>query len=169
MNPSIELRIRTMQRALTEVVLPAIDPANALAQEQARLLLGHLHALAQQYRDAPRLEVVDAAHLARLARTLRASAAGGPHTRAARDALAALIDADDGADLGMAVEALLVASGVDGDADFRAETTRLTLDHAREAARRGRAWFLPMGFDGDPAGLPDRADILRLDNAQDTP
>ena len=37
MNPSIELRIKTMIRALTEVIIPAVDPNNSLAQEQARL------------------------------------------------------------------------------------------------------------------------------------
>ena len=45
MNPSIELRIKTMVRALTEIIIPAIDRDNSLAQEQAGLLIGHLHVL----------------------------------------------------------------------------------------------------------------------------
>ena len=49
MNPSIELRLRTMIRAVTEVILPAVNPHDSLAQEQAQLLIGHLHALLQHH------------------------------------------------------------------------------------------------------------------------
>ena len=51
MNPSIDLRIRSMLRALQETVIPALDPSDALAREQAGLLVGHLHALSIQHAD----------------------------------------------------------------------------------------------------------------------
>ena len=40
MQPSFDLRIRTMNKALADVVLPAIDPDNKAATEQLQLVIG---------------------------------------------------------------------------------------------------------------------------------
>ena len=47
MNPTIDVRIDSMIRAMTEVVLPDLSPGGASA-EQAALVLGHLHVLRAQ-------------------------------------------------------------------------------------------------------------------------
>ena len=42
------LQVQTVIKAMTDVVLPAVDPNNKLAQEQARLVIGMLHLVAQR-------------------------------------------------------------------------------------------------------------------------
>jgi hypothetical protein len=152
-NPSIDLRIRSMQRALTEVVIPALDPGDALAQEQARLVLGHLHALSTQHRHASRVEARESAALRELARELSAAADGGPRTRAAAAAIATLLSNSDDDALADALDALILASGDDGHAAFRSAVTRATLTHAKAAATRGMRYFAAMGFGGDSEPL----------------
>lgn len=48
MKPSMELRIKTMIKAVREVVLPAIDGNNSSAIEQAKLVVGSLDLLSDQ-------------------------------------------------------------------------------------------------------------------------
>jgi hypothetical protein len=158
MNPDFDLRLRSMQRALTECVLPALDPADALAQEQARLLLGHLAALRLQQRHAMRLEALEERALLALGRTLIAAAAGGTETaRAAARLSHACATATA---VGGAIEALVLASGRDGSAACAGEIARLVLAHGKAAALRGRAWFAAMGFDAEPEALPDIDEML---------
>ncbi|MBI4693932.1 MAG: hypothetical protein HY749_07915 [Gammaproteobacteria bacterium] len=145
MNPSVELRLRTMIRAVTENILPAIDPDDSLAQEQGRLLLGHLHALLQQHGHEEALRSRQRRLLDRLARDLLEAGSGGPVTLAARAALgAALADSDEA--LSIAVERFVLATGSDGDAGLREQTAGLVLAHAAEEVRAGEVWFRAMGF-----------------------
>lgn len=58
MIPSTELRLQTMMRAMTESILPALDPKDSLAQEQAGLMMGHINALLQQAGQEDRKSVV---------------------------------------------------------------------------------------------------------------
>ena len=46
MRPSFQ--IPALIKSLTDVVLPAVDPANKLAQEQGQLIVGMLHLIAQR-------------------------------------------------------------------------------------------------------------------------
>ena len=41
-----DIQIQAVLKAFTDVILPALDPANPLAQEQARLCMGHLGVVA---------------------------------------------------------------------------------------------------------------------------
>lgn len=158
MNPSIELRLKSMIRAITEMVLPAVDPGNSLAQEQTRLLLGHLHALLLQHAHAgeiDRLVKRDAEHLANdLLREVR----GGPQTRGAALYLRAAL-AGTGT-ISHAIEQLIIASGVDGDPAFVDFSERKVLEYSKAQAIRGRAWFKAMGFDSAPDTLPDIPALL---------
>ena len=154
MNPSVELRLRTMMRAMTEVILPAIDPTNSLAQEQARLLLGHLHALALHAAHEGTIDALEETADRALARALLAAAAGGPHTRAAQLALDTALPGERRALL-QAIEGLLLASGIDGSPEFQRASQQSVLAQARAAATLGRTWFKTMGFDPTPAALPD--------------
>lgn len=159
MMPSIELRLRTLMRALSEVILPAIDPSNSLAQEQARLLLGHLHAIALQLDHEATLNAHDDEATRQLAYALLASADGGDQTRAAQAALALAVNGDRHGLL-EAIDAFVLAGGVDGSPTCKAASMRLVLDDARAAAWRGRAWFRAMGYEPDPAALPDIPTLL---------
>lgn len=48
MQPSFEFRISTMIKALAETVLPAVDPSNRAAIEQANIVIGSLRMLPEQ-------------------------------------------------------------------------------------------------------------------------
>lgn len=167
MNPSIELRLRTMIRALTEVIVPAVDAQDSLAREQAQLLLGHLHALLQQHRHEADIDRVERRTLDKLAHDLAEASAGGEATARATTRLRAQPPDTATADIAHAVEALLIASGEDGSESFQRTSAALVLKHARESAVRGRAWFKPMGFDPVPDTLPAIATLL--EQPEETP
>ena len=40
------LQLKSMIKSMSDVVLPAIDPGNRMAQEQAQLILGMMHLMA---------------------------------------------------------------------------------------------------------------------------
>jgi hypothetical protein len=162
-NPSIELRLRTMMRALGEVIVPAIDAENSLAHEQAQLMLGHLNALLRHHALEQRVEAHEDDAMRELARALLDAGGGGARTTAARDALTAALAGADGDAVSHAIECLVVAAGADGDPVLHAASARLVLDHARRQNRLGRAWFKPMGFDARPDELPDPATLLEDD------
>jgi hypothetical protein len=89
MMPSIDLRLRTMTKAMTDVILPAIAPENPLAQEQARLVIAQLGMIAKQWRQAAEYEALELREITALAERLGALAFGGAETGAAAGALGA--------------------------------------------------------------------------------
>lgn len=154
-------------RALDEVVAPALDGRNPLAAEQLRLVSGVLAFVEQRvdYHYArSRFELL---HYLRVAGTLRQHADACPPIIA--DALkrataaASRLEADRcartqdlhaaTADLAAAISALVRAAG-------RADGTTARHVHAvvtaasRDFVDAQRAWFLPQGFEADPARLP---------------
>jgi hypothetical protein len=66
MVPTINSRLRSMMRAMQEVVLPALDADNAIAQEQGKLVLGSLSLLIDQVDYAHTFEVIEARDLCAL-------------------------------------------------------------------------------------------------------
>ncbi len=167
MMPSIELRLATMRRALAEVILPAIAADNALAREQAQLVMAHLELLAQQLPTASRLDERVLRGTEALAQALVASAAGGARTRAAAAALGAALasNADEPhaarrARLAAAIDALVGAGEEDGDAAFRARAFDAIVAHANECGVYERAWFASNGLDPERASLPSLATLF---------
>jgi len=155
MNPSIKLRIHTMIRALNEAIIPAVDPGNALAQEQANLLVGHLHVLLQHEGREQLICEVEHTELMRLGSALVEASRGGSATAAATARVRNLPKDVDTDTLSHAIEALIIDSGIDGDDAFKRACDKLVIEHGREATRRSRVWFKSMGFDHDPDALPD--------------
>ena len=52
MNPDIDLRLQSMLKALTDVIVPALPAQERMAREQAGLLIGHLQIISEQWRHA---------------------------------------------------------------------------------------------------------------------
>ena len=152
MNPTIELRVRTMIRALNEIIIPAIDPNNSLAQEQAGLLLGHLSVFLEHEGREQTICEIERAGLAELANALLKVCEGGEATNAASERLRNL--GDDIDTLSHAIESLVIDAGIDGSDAFKRSCDELVLKHAREATLQSRIWFKSMGFDHDPEVLP---------------
>ncbi|MFT3792286.1 MAG: hypothetical protein QM741_14715 [Rudaea sp.] len=162
-----DIQIRSMLKALTEVVLPAVDPGNPLAQEQTRLCIGMLSLMATQLPLQFRFDKDELARLVDLGQRLGATPGADTH---ARQALAADIDgANDvlaraGAEPGElvdAIRALRASTGAvvsqscaEAKPDEIREIERAVLDASGAQLLRDRAWVLPQGWEADPKALP---------------
>lgn len=152
MIPSVDDRLASVIRALTEVVLPHLPPEASLAQEQVQLAVGHLQILRAQLDSLPgyeRDELVDGRALGEAL----AGCSGGAQTSAASTAVVTAANArgDDGRALlkgvNQAIEALVRAVAADGDAATRTQLSATILKHEHARAQKDRQWFAPFGFD----------------------
>lgn len=166
-----DIQIQAVLKAFTDVILPALDPANPLAQEQARLCMGHLGLVAArlslQYRyDRDELErsvsttrrIRQQSGLPALA-PLAVQALAGCQAQAedvlerARAEPQELIDA---------VRALREATGKlikeafenDPQGAHTSELQREVSRSSKEQLLRERSWVLPQGFEADPSAIP---------------
>ena len=160
MNPSIELRIRTMIRAMSDIIIPAIDREAPLAQEQAGLLLGHLQVLLQHEGREQQIDKIEHAALEQLAQALLHCCRGGQMTTSAADLIRSLPQDVDTDTLSHAVESLIIQAGIDGAEDFKRDCDELVLDYARQETLRSRVWFKSMNFDHSPESLGDIESLL---------
>lgn len=173
-TPYLDNALRAATRALQDVVAPAVDPGNPLAQEQLKLVLRFLSLVqlrSDQVAARQRAELQAAAELAHgvaphaggCPADLRAALAGA---LADAQQLLARVDAD-GPTLQHVANQLdaLVASLVRhapqlADADARALQRAVLAGSARVLALR-RAWLAPLALDPEPATVPDLATLLR--------
>jgi hypothetical protein len=170
MMPSIDLRLQTMSKAMADVILPAIAPENALAREQAQLLMAQLGMIAQHWRKAAEYDALGLREIAVLAERLCVVATGGAETRTAADALAALLRERKGlpggavdeerAAIARAIDALIRASGADGDEAFKLASSEAIVEYSALEAWRGRVWFAGCGMDPERARLPEIDEML---------
>lgn len=163
-------QIPSLIKALTDVVLPAVDPANRLAQEQGQLIVGMLHLMAQRLPLQYRYDRHELQHFLALADQLSAQAAGLPE---AREALTALADAAargratlaaagiepvqlEAANLALRAATGAVVSSTATAADEVAVRAigAAVLAHAEAMLLRERAWVAPQGWEGPGSGLP---------------
>lgn len=174
MRPAIQ--IQSIVKAMTDVVLPALDPANKLAQEQARLVIGLLGLMASQLPTQFAFDCDELERLLAFSHELQNHAHGGAETAAAVTALAeAAAEAGrvlDGArsspvEVEAAVRALRSLSGdvitqvhVDGEAAARAAVQAAVLRMSKAQLLRDRAAMLPQGWEPDPAAIPPLASLL---------
>ena len=164
MRPDIQ--IKSVLKAMVDVVLPALDPGNQLAQEQARLCMGLLDLLSRQMPLQFRFDCDELARLRAMgeqllplasadavdARTLRAL---GEAVRASGDVLARA--KADPAEVVESVRALRAATGAVVQqacaGGVRSDTRRLervVLESSREQLLRDRTWLLAQGWESDP-------------------
>lgn len=164
MTPSIEIRLASMIRSMSDVIIPSIDPGNSLAREQASLMIGQLNLLGLHWRKVFPYAEVCLADLRKCAQGLTAD--GGEATQAAAAGLTAALDADAPdperkyQDCARALEAVVRASAEDGTPAFQAQVERAVLAFGRRQATRDRAWFAMSGFDIDSDSLPSIDQII---------
>jgi hypothetical protein len=168
-------QIPTLIKAMTDVVLPAVDPNNKLAQEQAQLIVGCLHLMAQrlpmQYRyDRHELKVFVAlaaelqreasggTELADALATLREGATSGQEVLARAGAEPSELEA---ANLKMrdAVGRLIVAASTSDDEVRRSAIDKAVMAHAKDQLLRERAWLALQGWEGKTP-LPDLESLI---------
>ncbi|MCX7062470.1 MAG: hypothetical protein NTZ11_16480 [Gammaproteobacteria bacterium] len=168
LRPSFQ--IPALIKSLTDVVLPAVDPANKLALEQGQLVVGMLHLMAQrlplQYR-YDRHELVSYVALSdqlltQAATITEAAAARQALTEAAADARALLARAGaEPAEIEAAnsllrerVGALITAAATTADAAALRSINTTVMTHAEAQLLRERAWVALQGWEGPAAALP---------------
>lgn len=166
-----DLQIKSILKAMTDVVLPAIDPNNPLAQEQARLCMGMLGLMAAQLPQQFRYDCDELQRLVALSRQVQglpgiaalapeALSTIGALTGRAADVLSRA--RAEPAELLQSVRELRAATGqVVQEAfanDVRGECTE-ALQHAVMQASeaqllRERSWVLLQGWEADPKAVP---------------
>jgi hypothetical protein len=179
MDVSCALQIRTAIKALTDVVLPAVDPDNKLAQEQVRLVIGALAIVAQRMPLVYRYQRAELDRFIVLAETLQTQTQDIPESAEALRALTtAVVSAKDVLDRARAdpteleeairdlrdyVGALITAAYSQGaGARSKAISTTVTA-HAKQQLLRERAWLIGQGWEADPGSIPPIETLIRLD------
>lgn len=178
MNPTIEARLDSMIRALSDIVLPELS-AGSLAQEQAGLVLGHLQVIRSQFDFSASFERAELASIKVLARELAAAADGGQTTNEAARALADSASAIDGdtpskyranmEEISNCIENLYRAADVDGEVNFKRKMKLDIIRQSAEWARYQRIWFSSMGFEARNSDLPSVGQLIsQLSNHADS-
>lgn len=171
-----EIQIKSMIKAMTDVVLPAVDPINQLAVEQTRLVIGMLSLMAKQLPiqfqfDRDELQrllgfteplLADEARepgyagaLQRLAETHRAGAA--VLARCLVDP-ATLLNAVH--ELRAATSDLVAAVPATDDRGLIERVERAVMELSKEQLLRDRSLLLPQGWELDPDAIPAIESLL---------
>jgi hypothetical protein len=171
-----DLRIQSAITAMTHVVIPAIDPEDSLAQEQAQLVVGMLSMLTQWLPLEFRYDRDELARLLSAADDVNSRLKGGSRTTDTQEHLAAA--AAEGHDvlrragagpreLQEAVRALRVRLGEvvgaafeDGEPQSREGVSRSVLELSSQQVLRVRSAYTGQGFEGDAHGLPPLEELL---------
>jgi hypothetical protein len=161
MTPSIEVRLESVLHGLRDVVIPAIKPDEALAVEQAGLILAQLSMLVKQIPYADRYYRLCRDDARASAAVIVQRPAGGSRSVAAAASLAALLSSADvdvpEADylaLAGGIAALTSAATEDAEPEWRARVHGEALAFSIRQNRRERVWFMDAGFDPNPGELP---------------
>ena len=170
MSPSVDERLASIVRALTDVVLPSLPPEAGLAQEQIQLCRGLLDLLSRQLPLQFRFDCDELARLRSMGEELLPLA--DPHSTdaAARQALTDALKVSDDvlrrakadpSEVVSSVRALRAATGelvkqacATGQRSDTARLENLVLEHSRDQLLRDRTWLLPQGWERDPAKFP---------------
>lgn len=144
MTPNSTLRIKSMIRSVGEIIAPAVGSKDSLAQEQVKLLMGHLNALLVQAGQEPTIENLETRYLSELAEKLISLAKEEDLPENTSIGVSQALQAGDRILLSKAVENLV--SSTDTNENFKRRSWDIVLDFGRNAANRGKEWFKPMGF-----------------------
>jgi hypothetical protein len=169
MRPNIQ--ITSVIKAMTDVVLPAIDPANKLAIEQSQLILGILNLLASQLPVQFRFDRDELSRLCQYAHKLGAISVSDTHAGGALAALGASSAAAasvleqcqlDPAELTSSVRHMREAMGelvcalaTTSDLDNQLRVERIFIEMSKEQLLRDRSLMKMQGWEVDPEALSD--------------
>ncbi len=181
MTPDHSLRLNTLLRAMQDVVLPAIDPRNRLALDQANIVVGNLRILLDQCDKAYQYEWAELreyfALVSAMSESARASSGAADSLAAADAALAASSQLVGLAiptqaelvarvrELKQAADTLLRAAYEHGTPQHRSRVDRLVHEQAQRQLTRERVWFRKAGFELDARALPTMDEVIALRTA----
>ena len=158
-----KLQLQTMIKAMTDVVMPAIDPENDLAIEQAQLILGMMHLMVVRLPRQFEFDVNELERAVDLSLVILKEGKGGPNTQTALASLQqseaqgrAILSAAKASpenieqailDLRSRTSALIDALSSDGESACQTTISRAVLESSQEQIALERAWFAPQGWD----------------------
>jgi hypothetical protein len=155
LTPSIDERLASVIRALTDVVLPSLPKDSGLAIEQLQLSVGHLQILRNQLDLAPAYEKEEFTDASALGAELVMQSSGGPNTVNARTVLQHAIDQgrqspdtrESRTAINSSVAGLIEAIAADGSDTTKDACWSIVLEHERNRVAKDRRWFACFGFD----------------------
>lgn len=173
-----ELQIQTMIKAMIDTVLPAVDPRNGLAQEQAQLIIGTLKLMAEQLPLQYRFDCDELTRQVSFAEELSAALDSCPGPVA--ETVSALTSSVargrtlltrplvDPAEIITTAREIRTALDHAVDAVFtddsarnqREDIQRIVLDQSRDEITRDRVWNRAQGFDTESQHLPTIESLL---------
>lgn len=171
-----EIQITSVIKAVKDVLIPAIDPANKLAVEQAQLVIGLLSLLASQLPLQFRFDRDELTRLLATAEALGKIRSGNTALAKAMDQLATSSQAGtsvlqhcrvDPAELVGSVRelreklgAVVTAAAGSDDLDVQLHIEKQVLEMSKEQLLRDRSLMKAQGWEPDPAALPDIWELL---------
>lgn len=154
MTPTIDERLASVVRALTEVILPHLPAEASLPQEQTQLAIGHLQIIRAQLDAAPAFEREELDDAIGLAKALVDQVDGGSATKQAIGELAEALAAADGSNVRVqhqgindAIDTVVKGASIDGTDASRNAMFGTILEREKARIQKDRAWFAPFGFD----------------------
>lgn len=154
MTPTIDERLASVVRALTEVILPHLPAEASLAQEQTQLAIGHLQIIRAQLDAAPAFEREELDDAIGLAKALVDQVDGGTATKQAIGELAEALAAADGSNVRVqhqaindAIDTVVKGAATDGTDASKNALFGTILEREKVRIQKDRVWFAPFGFD----------------------
>jgi hypothetical protein len=154
-----EIALQAVLKSLADVVLPALDPDNKLAQEQAQLVVGLLTLVATRLPLQHGYDVDELIRAITLARAIGVPADNAADTldraRVSPTELVSAIASLNSA-IGLQIDAVMATA----PADIRAATSAAVLAAAHEQHLCERSWLLMQGWETDPRSVPAIESLL---------
>lgn len=166
MVPDHALRLRSMLRAMLEVIIPAIEPAQKLALDQATIVAGNIRLLLEQSGHTADYQHMELREYRGLGLELLGLLANTPERTAHRQLFSGSEPTEETALANVllltkqAVDELLKAALDHQDASQRASAAKYVLLQAESQLRRERSWFAAAGFELDRKALPSIEDVM---------
>ena len=170
-----EIQIQSIMKAMSDTVMPALDPDNKLAQEQAKLIMGMLALMQKQMPVQFRFDCDELARLIGFAQGMQSLGIGatdaiGPLEQDGETAKKVLAGAQSSpADVLASVKKLrsTIGSAVTqmnaaADAAGKARLKKLVLSVSREQLLRDRSLLLLQGWEPDPDKVPTIESLLGI-------
>ena len=166
MNPDIDLRLQSVEKALLDVISRAVPDHEQMARDQINLVIGHLREIGAHWKYALRYELGTMDALRALADQL-AEHASGAACNALSEACGAVdsVDRDDfdsvqAAQRKLGAALVQVVNGNDATDPMPQSMLDAVLTHYALIAGRERVWHQGSGLDPDLQSLPSRTSLF---------
>ncbi|SFQ33221.1 hypothetical protein [Pseudomonas borbori] len=176
-----EIQIQSIMKAMSDTLMPALDPDNKLAQEQAKLIMGMLALMQKQMPVQFRFDCDELERLINFSQGMQslgidATDAIGPLVQDAETAKKILAGAQSSPTdvlasvkkLRSTIGAAVTQMNAAADAAGKARLKQLMLTVSREQLLRDRSLLLMQGWEPDPDKVPTIESLLGIHSVPTT-